>query len=866
MKTIQPPAFSLNRLLPVAFGLCVGVALGLCGSTARALSTLPFHEPFPDSYSEGTLLGAGATASIWDSGQGTGSGSAWISGAAALSYSGLATGGGRGLLQPQGGTARNRGASFTVQTLGGGNPTVYASFLLQPKTTPTSTRLIAYLRSDSSSGTPSAGVYMNTSRQLQVTRNSTSSFSSPTAPLDLDTTYFVVLRYKWNSGSGDDEVALWLNPIPGDPEPAPTISTTSGGSDVSQIASFFVAVPSTSTGSTNWLDEIRVGLSWAEVTPRAGCTSASILTPPTNQTAYVGQSATFHLVATGTTLTNQWELSTDGGSSWTAIAGATASSYTTPALTLSDNGNQYRVIVGAACDGLTVTSSPPAVLTVIDASIYSFRTVASGNWSDPSIWEQSSDGILWSPAAAGPFHGNSNITIRTGHTVTVNAPTSADDLLIEAGAQLNLAAAFTLNNGDAGLDCKVLGTMQVQSGGSISNPGGAALEFGNGGRFVWNSTATVAISLATWADGSTCEVQNGSTTTPTGLGQSFYDFYWNKPSSGAVNLGGQLTTVRNELRMRGSSDAASSVRFLAATGTNDLQVGGDFVVEAGYITISGGSAANTVWNLYLSGNFIVQSGGTFDSRTSGAGSSANVYFVNTNATRLLSLAGAIGHSGTGGGCPINWVVSSGAQVVLTNGSWTLGTANNGTRDSLTVAGTLGLGTNQITGPGALLLNPGAVLIGNGTNQIALGLHTIQYGGTLQLPGLPVLNAGTSFKLFDATNTYTGGFAAISPAIPGPGLVWVTSGLTVDGVLAVAAAVTGQPYFTSISLSGGNVTLTGANGPANGLFYLLSSSTLSSPLSAWNIVSTNNFDGSGNFSISVPVPPNASAQFYAIQVP
>ncbi len=357
MKTPAPAAFSLNGLSSrAALSLLVGIVFGLCVPGSRAASTLPFHESFPDTYPEGTLLGAGVTASVWDSGQGTGGGSAVITSTAGLSYSGLATGGGRGLLQPQGGTARNRAASFTVQTLGAGNPTVYASFLLQPKTTPTSTRLIAYLRSDTSSGTPSAGVYINTARQLQVTRSSTSSFSSATAALDLDTTYFVVLRYKWNSGSGDDEVALWLNPTPGAPEPAPTISTVSGGSDVTQLASFFLAVPSSSTGSTNWVDEIRVGSSWADVTPPAGCTSANIVTPPTNQTAYVGQTVTFHVVATGTTLTNQWELSTDGGSSWTAFPGATASTYTTPALTLGDNQNQYRVIVGAACDGLTATS------------------------------------------------------------------------------------------------------------------------------------------------------------------------------------------------------------------------------------------------------------------------------------------------------------------------------------------------------------------------------------------------------------------------------------------------------------------------------------------------------------------------------
>ncbi|MDW8310464.1 MAG: hypothetical protein RMK20_13905, partial [Verrucomicrobiales bacterium] len=473
-----------------------GLALALWTPVAHALVTLPFHEPFPDSYPEGTLLGAGATASVWDSGQGTGGGSAHVSSAAALSYSGLATGGGRGLVQPQGGTARNRGASFTPQTASAG--AVYASFLLQPKTTPSSTRLIAYLRSDSSSGTPSAGVFINTARQLQVSRNSTSSLSSPTAALDLDTTYFIVLRYKWNPGSNDDEVALWLNPAPGGSEPAPTISTTSGGGDVSQLISFFVSVPSTSTASTNWLDEIRVGTNWAQVTPAAGCTSASITTAPTNQTAYVGQTVTFHVVAAGTTLTNQWELSTDNGSTWSAIPGATASSYTTPALTLADNGNQYRVIVGAACDGITVTSAPPAVLTVIDASVYSFRTVTNGTWQAGSTWEQSTDGVNWSPASAGPFHGNSNITIRAGHTVTVSAPASADDLLIESGAQLNVASTFTLNNGAAAVDCNVLGTIEVQTGGSIANTTGAALRFNNGSRFVWNSTATVAIPTATW--------------------------------------------------------------------------------------------------------------------------------------------------------------------------------------------------------------------------------------------------------------------------------------------------------------------------------------------------------------------------------
>jgi hypothetical protein len=145
---------------------------------------------------------------------------------------------------------------------------VYASFLLQPKVAPTSSsRLIAYLQSSTSAGTPSAGVFINSSLQLQVSRNSTTPAAPTTSALSLNDTYFVVMAYKWNSGTGNDQVALWLNPTPGSSEPAPTISTTTGGSDVSTLASFFIAVPSSSTGSTNWIDEIRVGLTWADVTP-----------------------------------------------------------------------------------------------------------------------------------------------------------------------------------------------------------------------------------------------------------------------------------------------------------------------------------------------------------------------------------------------------------------------------------------------------------------------------------------------------------------------------------------------------------------------------------------------------------------------
>ncbi len=91
-------------------------------------------------------------------------------------------------------------------------------------------------------------------------------------------------------------------------------------------------------------------------------TPASITANPVNQTVTVGQTATFTVSASGTApLGYQWQKNS------TNIAGATSSSYTTPATVLADNGSTYRCVVSNAYGSpatstsatLTVTSAPP---------------------------------------------------------------------------------------------------------------------------------------------------------------------------------------------------------------------------------------------------------------------------------------------------------------------------------------------------------------------------------------------------------------------------------------------------------------------------------------------------------------------------
>ena len=96
------------------------------------------------------------------------------------------------------------------------------------------------------------------------------------------------------------------------------------------------------------------------VTPTPGGTAPTITVQPANQTVTAGATATFSVTATGSGLTYQWRRN------GTNISGATSSSYTTPATTVSggsaNNGDLYSVVVTG--DTAPAATSNNATLTV----------------------------------------------------------------------------------------------------------------------------------------------------------------------------------------------------------------------------------------------------------------------------------------------------------------------------------------------------------------------------------------------------------------------------------------------------------------------------------------------------------------------
>ena len=130
----------------------------------------------------------------------------------------------------------------------------------------------------------------------------------------------------------------------------------------------------------------------------------AVTTQPANQTVTAGGTATFTAAASGNPApTVQWQVSTNGGSTFGDISGATATTYAFTTA-VGDTAKQFRAVftnsLGTATTGaatLTVNVAPaittqPASQTVTAASTATFTAAASGNPAPTVQWQVSTNG------------------------------------------------------------------------------------------------------------------------------------------------------------------------------------------------------------------------------------------------------------------------------------------------------------------------------------------------------------------------------------------------------------------------------------------------------------------------------------------
>ncbi|MCW3019561.1 MAG: hypothetical protein JWN10_1869, partial [Solirubrobacterales bacterium] len=176
--------------------------------------------------------------------------------------------------------------------------------------------------------------------------------------------------------------------------PAPTVqwelSTDSGGSWSPVAGATATKLTIASVSGSESGDEYR-----AVFTNAAGAATSTVATltvsafpvvteQPTSTTVEVGQGAQFEATASGfPTPSVQWEVSSNGGAGWSAVAGATADQLAVEDVQASQSGNQYRA---AFTNTAGRAVSEAARLTVAD---HHFRVVGWGSNSSGQLGDES---------------------------------------------------------------------------------------------------------------------------------------------------------------------------------------------------------------------------------------------------------------------------------------------------------------------------------------------------------------------------------------------------------------------------------------------------------------------------------------------
>ncbi len=131
----------------------------------------------------------------------------------------------------------------------------------------------------------------------------------------------------------------------------------------------------------------------------------TVTSDPSNQTVTAGQNATFTAAAGGSpTPTVQWQVSTDGGKTFTNISGATSTTLTLSNVQASQDDSEYQAVftnsIGTATTSSatlavqyapTVTSNP-SNQTATAGDEVTFTAAANGNPAPTMQWQVSTDG------------------------------------------------------------------------------------------------------------------------------------------------------------------------------------------------------------------------------------------------------------------------------------------------------------------------------------------------------------------------------------------------------------------------------------------------------------------------------------------
>lgn len=458
------------------------------------------------------------------------------------------------------------------------------------------------------------------------------------------TTYFIVANYIYNAGANDDVVNLWVDPALGGAEGPATIPNITGAvADATTIAAFYVRQGNAANASTQRIDAILAGTTWAQVTPAAGSPSLSVSSSSLAFGSLVvgSQSASQSFNLSGSNLTGapgniivtapstDFQVSNDDAS-W---GSSTTIAYTTGTLAATPVYVRFTPQTGGPKGGSITFSGggvaiPPTV-ALTGTGTKTYYSKATGTLTDVANWGDAANGSGTSPAN---FTDDGQLFIianRSTETLDANWTVSGG------------ASKVVVGNGASATELIIPATFALTGTADVANLGVLTL---------LNATTP---TLGTRASGSTVSfAQTGTVVVPSGT-------YYNLTiKDGNKTLASGTTIVGGNLILDNAADFNG-----AGTPFSTINLAGNFTMQNGATIEPLGAGDPNRFTLILSGSGTqTLSGGDF-----------YLFRLQTPSTPATTL-----------------------NIVLNNANLLLGNATSGGLNLLQNTHTLSIGSNTLT--------------------------------------------------------------------------------------------------------------------------------------------------------------------------
>ncbi len=418
-------------------------------------------------------------------------------------------------------------------------------------------------------------------------------------------------------------------------------------------------------------------------------------------------------------------------------------------------------IFAAAVTGLLIYFQIGNGETVIASTQGDFRTVSSGNWHTPRIWE-TYNGSDWVTTNTSPSASSNTIQICSGHTVIINSKVTADQIIVEEeGKLITEKGSLKIVNGP-GTDLISKGQLEINGTLEIGKDAVAETEntilaenakinlegqlvidgkfINNGGKMqVASNHITVkdkatyehafdggSLPIAKWEKNSFCEITGVYMTVPQNINQAFGNFKWNSISQATpVDLADVFNSgLQNDIYI--TSTGSRDIYFDKTGKLNNIQINGSLYIQGGSvclnpingneITVNGNvnvNAGNLNFNSYNSinnssmtiGGELNIIGGKLDLNTS---QSAKKGIINLLGDISVNGMGSITETSRNKGGEINFTGSKKIQFFVVNNNIT-----NRIDYNVKQGTTLRMDNYVLKGNGDFNLNEGAgIMIGS----------------------------------------------------------------------------------------------------------------------------------------------------------